>query len=174
MPLPPADRLCPLQAPQTYSATYSMPTHVEPSISCFSPAESPTTNAAFARALRAIAAPCAELVGHNRVLGMTRHPCVKMRNIRVSIFFRRLPCTHLSFDTNHEPLTVSTWPEFLNVVLPLLMDVSMQSSTSIAQLLGTALCTPPSVTFFPCPGKSFALWSPEGECPSLGCFRPMS
>jgi len=84
MPLPPADPLCPLQAPpEALRSILHANVHRAflSAISRFDPAESPMAKAPFARALRAI-------TPHNGVSGMTRHSSVKMRNMRLSIFSR--------------------------------------------------------------------------------------
>ncbi|KAN0129589.1 ARM repeat-containing protein [Lactarius tabidus] len=91
-------------------------------ISRFSPSEPVPTKAAFARALRAIAAACAELVGPSQWgLGNDSSPVRDDAKLALEYFFQL---------------------EVLDVYLPLLTDASTRVSMCIAQLLGAALRAP--------------------------------
>ncbi|KAI0284920.1 ARM repeat-containing protein [Russula brevipes] len=105
-------------------------------ISRFEPSESVATKAAFARALRAIAVACAELVGPSQ-WGLRDDSSSVREDAKITLdYFFQL--------------------EVLDVYLPLLTDSSTQASTSIAQLLGAALRAPTHRT-------AVAEWVPPAE-----------
>ncbi|KAI0045366.1 ARM repeat-containing protein [Auriscalpium vulgare] len=90
-------------------------------ISRFEPTEPPQVKAAFARALRALAAAAAELVGPTQWgLRDDSSPVRDDAKLALDYFFQL---------------------EVLDIFLPLLVDPVPQTSTSIAQLLGAALRT---------------------------------
>ncbi|KAI0029217.1 ARM repeat-containing protein [Vararia minispora EC-137] len=88
-------------------------------ISRFEPTEVPTLQAAFARALRAVAAACAELVGPSQ-WGVQDHssPVREDAKIALDSIFRR---------------------EALDVFLPFLLNPHAPTCVCIAQLLGSSL-----------------------------------
>ncbi|KAH9071040.1 ARM repeat-containing protein [Lactarius deliciosus] len=91
-------------------------------ISRFGPSEPVPIKAAFARALRAIAAACAELVGPSQWgLGNDSSPVRDDAKLALEYFFQL---------------------EVLDVYLPLLTDASTRVSMCVAQLLGAALRAP--------------------------------
>ena len=107
-------------------------------ISRFGPSEPVPTKAAFARALRAIAAACAELVGPSQWgLGNESSPVRDDAKLALEYFFQvRIPADSFSVWV----LTASIAQlEVLDVYLPLLTDASTRVSMCIAQLLGAAL-----------------------------------
>ncbi|KAH9032520.1 ARM repeat-containing protein [Lactarius hengduanensis] len=109
-------------------------------ISRFGPSEPVPIKAAFARALRAIAAACAELVGPSQWgLGNDSSPVRDDAKLALEYFFQvRIPAFLLLW-----VLTASIAQlEVLDVYLPLLTDASTRVSMSVAQLLGAALRAP--------------------------------
>ncbi|KAI9446024.1 ARM repeat-containing protein [Lactarius indigo] len=105
-------------------------------ISRFGPSEPVPIKAAFARALRAIAAACAELVGPSQWgLGNDSSPVRDDAKLALEYFFRL---------------------EVLDLYLPLLTDASTRVSMCIAQLLGSALRAPSHRT-------TVAEWVPPAE-----------
>ncbi|KAI0306232.1 ARM repeat-containing protein [Multifurca ochricompacta] len=110
-------------------------------ISRFGPTEPAATKAAFARALRAIAAASAELVGPSQWgIKDDSSPVREDAKLALEYFFQLLPAQI----------------EVLDLYLPLLTDSSTQASMSIAQLLGAALRAPSHRT-------TVAEWVPSAE-----------
>jgi len=109
-------------------------------ISRFGPSESTATKAAFARALRAIAAACAELVGPSQWgLKDDSSPVREDAKLALEYFFQVIILRPSVVQHQYQALTTSAQLEVLDVYLPLLTDASTQATTSIAQLLGAAL-----------------------------------
>lgn len=113
-------------------------------ISRFGPSEPVPTKAAFARALRAIAAACAELVGPSQWgLGNDSSPVRDDAKLALEYLFQVRRDLPVSSCFSFWVLTASIAQlEVLDVYLPLLTDASTRVSMCIAQLLGAALRAP--------------------------------
>ncbi|OBZ65761.1 Acetolactate synthase, mitochondrial [Grifola frondosa] len=104
-------------------------------ISAFQPFESPAVKFAFARALRALAAAIAEVVGPSQWGLRTPSDIRNEAKVALEYFFQL---------------------EVLDIYLPLLVDPSSQTSASIAQLLGSAMRSQPH-------RAAVSEWLPQAE-----------